>query len=101
MNNEQDTIIIPSEVEREKSWKRFITLYKWARSLSNEKVDFLCNAGWYNNTIYGYLIAAARMSEFSDEQISVLLRGLKHAFSEIDKSTAEKIYIKSDFRLRI
>lgn len=68
-------------------------LLHWAQSLTQEQVDYLCNGGWYNNTMKGYLIAAAQEAGLSKQQIRDLLNGLRMALSEKDKSDAEKLYL--------
>ena len=82
-----------SEEERKQLVEQYRKDLAWARSLSEEQIHYLCDAGWYNNTIKGYLIAAARNAEFSDEDIRKLLNGLRWAFSEKNAEEAEKIYI--------
>lgn len=67
-------------------------LYNWANSLTQSQIDYLCNGGWYNNTIKGYLISAAQEAGFTNEQISELLNGLRFAFSLKDKADADRIY---------
>lgn len=70
----------------------FEELMSWASSLPKENINFLCDGGWYNNTIKGYLIASARNANFNEKQIKELLIGLKLAFSDYSKSEAEQIY---------
>ncbi|MBR4199963.1 MAG: ParB N-terminal domain-containing protein [Oscillospiraceae bacterium] len=64
----------------------------WAQSLTQEQIDFLFNGGWYNNTLKGYVIAAAKDADFTDKQIEDLLTGVRFALSEKDKADAEKLY---------
>ena len=68
-------------------------MIKWADSLTQDQIDYLCNGGWYNNTMKGYLIAAAQEAGLSKQQIRDLLNGLRMALSEKDKSDAEKLYL--------
>ena len=84
MNQNEDKAKIPAE---------FVNDMKWASSLSKEQIAFLCDGGWYNNTIRGYLIKAAEYADFTDEQISVLLEGLNIALDNYDKEAAEKVYL--------
>lgn len=67
-------------------------LYNWANSLTQSQIDYLCNGGWYNDTIKGYLISAAQEVGFTNEQILELLNGLRFAFSLKDKAYADRLY---------
>ena len=69
-------------------------LMSWARSLTQDQIDFLFNGGWYNNTIKGYVIAAAKDADFTDKQIEDLLAGMLSALSEKDKAAADKLYLE-------
>lgn len=84
-------IVFPTPEQVEKWRKEDEEKMKWANSLIEEQIDFLCDGGWYNNTIRGYVIAAAREADFSHEQINQLLNGLRWAFSLKNKRDAEKI----------
>lgn len=86
-----DIIILPSEEEKEQAKKEFNELLNWSRTLDSKQIDFLCNGGYYNNAIRGYLITACRNAKFTDEQTKELLIGLNWALSEKNKADAEKI----------
>ena len=86
-----EKIILPTKEELEHSKREFREMMQWANSLTDAQKDFLCNGGWYNNTIRGYLIAAAQYADFTDEQIKELLGGLRWAFSEKNRADAESI----------
>lgn len=88
-----DGLLLPSKEEREAHSKKTIELMNWSASLSKDQIDYLCNGGWYNNAIYGYLIAAAQESGFTDDQISELIGGLRFALSKKDKQEAEELYM--------
>lgn len=88
---EDERIVLPTAEEVEQARREFRELMQWANSLTDRQKEFLCNGGWYNNTIRGYLIAAAQYADFTDEQIKELLGGLRWAFSEKDKADAEAI----------
>ena len=75
------------EVER-----KYNELLEWARSLTKNQIEFLCNGGWYNDTIKGYLIAAADNAGMDREQIHKLLNGLEWAFSEKTMRDAAETY---------
>ena len=88
-----DGLLLPSKEEREKHSQKMIELMNWSASLSKDQIDYLCNDGWYNNAIYGYLIAAAQEAGFTDDQISELIGGLRFALSKKDKQEAEELYM--------
>lgn len=89
------TQITSTDEELESVAEKQGKLLRWAQSLSQEQINFLCDGGWYNNAIKGYLMSAAKAADFSGEQIKELLSGLDLAFDEIDKIKAEKIYMVS------
>lgn len=94
--NETEGIYIPERTQEEiqAEIKRQNGLLAWAQSLTPDQIRYLCDGGWYNNTIKGYLIVAARNADFTEEQIDQLLCGLNWAFSEKNKAEAEQIYMK-------
>lgn len=90
-----------NEAEEEKiiseSAKNEMELMSWAMSLSKEQIAYLCDGGWYNNTIKGYLISAAKKADFSKEQIELLLNGVRFALSELDKNDADNVYVNENY----
>lgn len=87
----EEIIMLPSEEEREQAKREFKELMHWSRTLSQAQIDFLCNSGYYNNTMRGYLIAAAQNAGFTPEQTKELLCGLSWALSDKDKAEADQI----------
>ena len=87
--NETET---EKRIRVEKISAEFNEKMDWANSLTKDRIDFLCDGGWYNNAIRGYLIKAAKYAEMDDKQISELLEGLDVAFDNCDKRDAEKTY---------
>lgn len=81
----------PTEAELSKLRQEFSDNLTWANSLSTEQINFLCDGGWYNNTIRGYLITAAKNADFTAEQIKDLLNGLHWALDEKSKTEADKV----------
>lgn len=79
-----------SKEESERASKEYAANLAWAQSLTESQIDFLCDGGWYNNTIEGYLILAAQEADFTKEQIKALKRGLKSAFDWHSKADADK-----------
>ena len=75
------------------SMQKELELYRWAQSLTKEQIAYLCDGGWYNNTIKGYLIAAADNAGLDDEQTDKLMDGLRDALSAMPMRKAEQIYI--------
>lgn len=79
-----------SKEESERAAKEYAANLAWAQSLTESQIDFLCDGGWYNNTIEGYLILAAQEADFTKEQIKALKRGLKSALDWNSKTDADK-----------
>lgn len=69
-----------------------IAMMNWAQSLTKEQIDYICNGGWYNNAMRGYLITVARHCEMTREQINEMLQELSYVLDEMGKDSAEKIY---------
>lgn len=80
-----------STEEKIKAAKEFSECMAWAQSLTEKQIAFLCDGGWYNNTIEGYLILAAQEAGFTNEQIRTLKRGLKSALDWHSKADADKV----------
>jgi len=92
MNDERNEWIeLPTDEEIKELFEKDKALFEWAQTLTQEQIDYLCNGGWYNNTIRGYLIAAAKNADFTDEEIKNLLGGLRFALSEKNKKEAEQV----------
>ena len=79
------------EARREHSRKQ-AELLRWAGSLTAEQINALCDFGYYNGTIKGYLIRAAREAELPEEKISELLRCMSYALDVMDKADADRLY---------
>ena len=93
--NEFNIEILTESIPKEER-KRIITEHKakmkWGQSLNKEEINVLCDAGFYNDAIKGYLITAAKNAGLDREQTKKLLDGLYWAFDEKDKVDAEEIY---------
>lgn len=63
-----------------------------AFGLTNEERMHICDMGFYNDVIRGYLIKAMQEANFEDKEISRALRGLHHAFDDMDATRAERLY---------
>lgn len=81
-------IEIPSEKEMSEAAAKELSLMKKARALSDEERMGICDLGYYNDTIKGYLIAALQVAEFSDEDIRRALDGMRWALSEKNAADA-------------
>lgn len=109
MDDDRCYIPLPTEEERAE-WARQAEehqkLYEWAWSLDKKQINILCDMGYYNDTMKGYLIAACKIARdlepdndknkvnLTDGQIHTLLLGLKWALDEKSKEDAEKFYRK-------
>ena len=65
-----------------------------AFALSEEERMHICDMGFYNDVIRGYLIKAMENADFEKKEISRALRGLHHAFDDMDAARAEQLYLK-------
>ena len=65
-----------------------------AFDLTEEERMHICDMGFYNDVIRGYLIKAMENAGFEKKEVSSALRGLHHAFDDMDAARAEKLYLK-------
>ena len=65
-----------------------------AFDLTEEERMHICDMGFYNDVIRGYLIKAMENADFEEKEISRALRGLHWAFDDMDATRAEQIYLK-------
>ena len=63
-----------------------------AFALTNEERMHICDMGFYNDVIRGYLIKAMENADFEKKEISRAIRGLHHALDDMDATRAEKLY---------
>ena len=82
-------ILEVDEKLKEQAAKEFAENLKWAKSLTKEQINFLCDGGWYNNTMEGYLRLSAKAAGFKDDDTRKLLAGLKDALEWYDKEAAD------------
>lgn len=73
----------------EEDVKEYRTNLKWAQSLTKGQINFLCDGGWYNDTIRGYLILAARNAGYNKNQTNELLTSLRYMLETENKETAD------------
>ena len=65
-----------------------------AFALTEEERMHICDMGFYNDVIRGYLVKAMQEANFEDKEISRALRGLHHAFDDMNATRAEQLYLK-------
>ena len=80
--------------ERDAAIERHRLMDEKAFALTEEERMHICDMGFYNDVIRGYLIKAMQNADFEEKEISRALRGLHHAFDDMDATRAEKIYLK-------
>ena len=64
--------------------------YEKARSLTAEERLHICDMGFYNDVIRGYLIRAMKEADFQEEEIERALSGLRWALDSMTAAEAEK-----------
>lgn len=60
-------------------------------NLTTEQRHLLCDLGFFNKVIEGYLIAALQGSGYAAEDIEKATEGLWKAFDELSAADAEKL----------
>ena len=63
-----------------------------ALALTHEERMHICDMGFYNDVIKGYLIVAMRNKGFKTEEIKRALNGLKWAFDDKTADEATAVY---------
>ena len=61
-----------------------------AYALTEEERLHICDMGFYNNVIRGYLIRAMKEADFQEEEIERALSGLRWALDSMTAAEAEK-----------
>ena len=61
-----------------------------AYALTEEERLHICDMGFYNNVIRGYLIRAMKEADFQEEEIERALSGLEWALESMTAAEAEK-----------
>ena len=80
--------------ERDAAVERHWKMDEKAFALTEEERNHICDMGFYNDVIRGYLIKAMQNADFESKEISRALRGLHHAFDDMDAKRAEELYLK-------
>lgn len=60
--------------------------------LTDEQRHALCDMGYFNTVIYGYLIEAMKNADFTREQIMAVIIGLRNALDATTAAEAEEAY---------
>lgn len=63
-----------------------------AVSIPKEVRYRLCDLGYYNDAMKGYLIAGMRSAGFTEAEISRAVLGMRSAHDELTAEEAEKVY---------
>ena len=61
-----------------------------AYALTEEERMHMCDMGFYNDVIRGYLIRAMKEADFQEEEIGRALSGLRWALDSMTAAEAEK-----------
>lgn len=93
-NEEVEAIVVPSREEMQAFIAHQREMEKKIFALSDEERNKICNMGFYNDTIRGYMIYAMKESGFSREDIEKALNGMWRAFDDIDAKEAARVYIE-------
>ena len=83
-----------TEEERRAMREKIRRMDEKAFDLAEEDRMHICDMGFYNDVIRGYLIRAMENVGFEKKDISRALRGLHHAFDDMDATRAEELYLK-------
>ena len=83
-----------SKEEKQAAVDKIQAMQKKVSTLTEEERLHICDMGFYNNVIKGYLIEAMRNADFSKEDIMKALDGLKWAFDETTAAEAIEISLK-------
>lgn len=63
-----------------------------AASIPEEVRYKLCNMGYYNDAMKGYLIAGMRRMGFTESEIRRAVLGMRSAHDELTAEEAERVY---------
>lgn len=64
-----------------------------ATSVPKEVKYQICDMGYFNDAMKGYLIAGMRKQGFSESEIGRAVLGMRWAHDELTAAEAEKVYI--------
>lgn len=72
--------------------KRERELMSEAASVPKDVRTKLCDMGYYNDAMKGYLIAGMRNAGFSESEIRKAVLGMRAAHDELTAEEAERVY---------
>lgn len=61
-------------------------------SLTEAQRHVLCDMGYFNTTIYGYMVEALEIAGFSREDIRKAIGGMRMALDEMTAAEAEEAF---------
>lgn len=83
-----------TQEEKQAALDKVRAMEKKAFALTNEERMHICDMGFYNSVIQGYLIEAMNNADFSKAEIERALKGLKWAFDDTTAAEAAEVYQK-------
>lgn len=93
-STEVEGIILPSREEMQAFYAHQREMENKIYALTEEEINKICNMGFYNNTIMGYMIYAMKVKGFSREDIDRAICGMWRAFDDINAKQAAEVYIE-------
>lgn len=91
---ENEGIILPSREEMKEFIAHQLEMEKKIYALTEEERNKICDMGFYNDAIRGYMIYAMKESGFSREDIEKALNGMWRAFDDVNARDAARVYIE-------
>ena len=85
---------MPTPEEKQASVDKIRAMEQKAHALTDEERMFICDMGFYNSVIKGYLIEAMSQAELSRDEIIRAIGGLKWALDDMTAAEAVKVYQK-------
>lgn len=77
----------------ERGWvTREIELMSQAAAVPKDVRTKLCDMGYYNDAMKGYMIAGMRRMGFSESEIRKAVLGMRAAMDELTAEEAERVY---------
>lgn len=77
----------------EKDWvKEELDLMSQAASVPKRVRVKMCDMGYYNDAMKGYMIAGMRRMGFSESEIRKAVLGMRSAHGELTAEEAERVY---------
>ena len=89
-------IKMPSPEEKKAAIEKIRAMEQKVSTLTEEERMYICDMGFFNSVIKGYLIEAMKFADadFSREDIESALRGLKSSFDSTSAAEAAEVYMK-------